>query len=160
MSGLALNRLAQERKAWRKDHPFGFLAKPEQNPDGTLNLFRWDCAITGVAGTPWEGGLYKLKLIFNDNYPSAAPNCFFTPPIFHPNVYENGAVCLSLFNTDWKPSHTMKHILLGVQDLLQNYNLKSPANRPAYELCSKNKKAYELKILEQAKKFKEQVPKE
>lgn len=27
MSGIALSRLAQERKAWRKDHPF--VSKPE-----------------------------------------------------------------------------------------------------------------------------------
>ena len=27
---------AQERKAWRKDHPFGFVAKPRSRPDGML----------------------------------------------------------------------------------------------------------------------------
>jgi hypothetical protein len=31
---LAAARLAQERKAWRKDKLFGFIAKPEQAPDG------------------------------------------------------------------------------------------------------------------------------
>jgi hypothetical protein len=30
---LAAARLAQERKAWRKDKPFGFIAKPDQAPD-------------------------------------------------------------------------------------------------------------------------------
>lgn len=34
MSGVALSRLTQERKNWRKDHPFGFVAKPENKPDG------------------------------------------------------------------------------------------------------------------------------
>uniref|UniRef100_A0AC34G6R3 UBC core domain-containing protein n=1 Tax=Panagrolaimus sp. ES5 TaxID=591445 RepID=A0AC34G6R3_9BILA len=155
MSGIALSRLAEERKAWRKDHPFGFLAKPAQNPDGTLNLFQWECAIPGKTGTPWEGGLYKLKLLFGDAYPAAAPTCIFTPPIFHPNVYEQGNVCLSLFDTDWKPCHTMKHILLGVQDLLENYNLQSPANRPAYTLCVKSKKQYEERVRQEAKKYKE-----
>lgn len=33
-SGTALSRLSQERKSWRKDHPFGFVAKPETAPDG------------------------------------------------------------------------------------------------------------------------------
>ena len=34
MSGVALSRLSQERKNWRKDHPFGFVAKPDNKPDG------------------------------------------------------------------------------------------------------------------------------
>ena len=47
MSGIALGRLAEERKAWRKDHPFGFVAKPKANEDGTLNLMHWECVIPG-----------------------------------------------------------------------------------------------------------------
>lgn len=62
MSGIAVGRLGEERKAWRKDHPFvssgmqqnyvqvthcfllqGFVAKPTKNPDGTLNLMNWEC---------------------------------------------------------------------------------------------------------------------
>ena len=34
MSGVALARLTQERKNWRKDHPFGFVAKPDSKSDG------------------------------------------------------------------------------------------------------------------------------
>ncbi|GLD75017.1 SUMO-conjugating enzyme UBC9-B isoform X2 [Lates japonicus] len=54
MSGIALSRLSQERKAWRKDHPFGFVAVPTKNPDGTMNLMNWECAIPGKKGTLWE----------------------------------------------------------------------------------------------------------
>ncbi len=60
MAGIAAARLAEERKAWRKDHPFGFIAKPGKNEDGTLNLYKWDCAIPGKKDTIWEGGLYKV----------------------------------------------------------------------------------------------------
>uniref|UniRef100_A0A9J8AMB6 UBC core domain-containing protein n=1 Tax=Cyprinus carpio carpio TaxID=630221 RepID=A0A9J8AMB6_CYPCA len=51
MSGIALSRLSQERKAWRKDHPFGFVAVPTKNPDGTMNLMNWECAIPGKKGS-------------------------------------------------------------------------------------------------------------
>ena len=47
---LALQRLGEERKSWRKDHPFGFVAKPTDNTDGTLNLWVWDCVIPGPNG--------------------------------------------------------------------------------------------------------------
>lgn len=34
MAGVARSRLAEERKAWRKDKPFGFYARPETKEDG------------------------------------------------------------------------------------------------------------------------------
>ena len=40
---LVINRLKKERKEWRADHPFGFVAKPMTNRDGTQNLLKWDC---------------------------------------------------------------------------------------------------------------------
>ena len=27
--------------------------------------------------TPWEGGLYKLRMIFKDDYPTSPPKCKF-----------------------------------------------------------------------------------
>lgn len=54
------------RKQWRKDHPFGFVAKPQKTPQGALDLKRWECAVPGKAKTLWEGGLFKLDLIFPD----------------------------------------------------------------------------------------------
>lgn len=47
MSGIAVARLGEERKNWRKDHPFGFVARPTKNTDGTLNLMLWECSIPG-----------------------------------------------------------------------------------------------------------------
>jgi hypothetical protein len=45
-------------------------------------------------------------------------------------------VCLSILNEeeDWKPAITIKQMLLGIQDLLDNPNPNSPAQREAYEL--------------------------
>ena len=39
-TSIALTRLAEERKQWRKDHPYGFFAKPEKDKD-SLNLLVW-----------------------------------------------------------------------------------------------------------------------
>lgn len=46
MSGIARNRLTEERKQWRIDHPIGFYARPEKK-DGGANLMRWECGIPG-----------------------------------------------------------------------------------------------------------------
>ena len=46
----------------------------------------------------------------------------FTPPLFHPNVFPSGTVCLSILDEEksWKPAITIKQILLGIQDLLND----------------------------------------
>ena len=36
---------------WRKEHPFGFTAKPMTGSDGeTPDLFKWECKIPGKKG--------------------------------------------------------------------------------------------------------------
>lgn len=153
MSGIAIARLGEERKAWRKDHPFGFVARPVKNADGTLNLMTWECAIPGKKGTPWEGGLYKLRMIFKDDYPTSPPKCKFEPPLFHPNVYPSGTVCLSLLDEekDWRPAITIKQILLGIQDLLNEPNIKDPAQAEAYTIYCQNRLEYEKRVRAQAR---------
>ena len=61
---LCMNRLNEERKQWRRDHPFGFYAKPQRNVQGVLDLKVWECGIPGKEKTIWEGGLFKLTMTF------------------------------------------------------------------------------------------------
>ncbi|KAI9814996.1 MAG: E2 SUMO-conjugating protein ubc9 [Pycnora praestabilis] len=137
---LCQNRLQEERKQWRRDHPFGFFAKPQRNPQGVLDLKKWECGVPGKDKTLWEGGLFKLDVIFPDGK--------FVPPLFHPNVYPSGTVCLSILNEEegWKPAITIKQILLGIQDLLDDPNPDSPAQADAYNLFKKDRQAYEKKV--------------
>ena len=53
-------------KLWRKDHPFGFYAKPVRNAQGVLDLKVWECGIPGKEKTIWEGGMFKLTMTFPD----------------------------------------------------------------------------------------------
>eukprot|EP00941_MAST-03F_sp_MAST-3F-sp1_P002949 g2949.t1 len=155
MSGIAIGRLREERKAWRRDHPHGFWARPERNKDGSHNLMKWICGIPGKKGTPWEGGVYEMTMTFEDEFPSKPPLCKFTPVIFHPNIYPSGTVCLSILNEDkgWKPSITVKQVLLGVQDLLDNPNLDDPAQRESYILCKEDRAKYEERVRQEARKY-------
>ena len=66
-------RRQEERKSWRKDHPYGFVAKPKSKPDGTQDIMTWECVIPGKAGTLWEGGNYAMEMAFTDEYPSKPP---------------------------------------------------------------------------------------
>jgi len=145
---LCLNRLNEERKQWRKDHPFGFVAKPVRLPNGTMDLKKWECAVPGKDKTLWADGVFKLEVTFPDEYPTKPPKCRFTPPLFHPNVYPSGTVCLSILNEeqDWKPAITIKDILKGIQSLLDEPNLDSPAQADAFNMLKKDRAAYDRKV--------------
>ncbi len=87
-------------------------------------------------------------MAFTEEYPSKPPACKFDPPLFHPNVFPSGTICLSILSEekDWVPTITIKNILMGVQDLLDSPNLADPAQREAFILCRDNKQEYLSRI--------------
>lgn len=155
MSGIARSRLAEERKVWRKDRPHGFFARPATGKDGAVNLLRWDCQIPGKKDTLWDLGFYPLTMEFSEDYPSKPPKCKFPEGFFHPNIYPSGTVCLSILSEDegWRPSITVKQILLGVQDLLDSPNPASPAQSEAYMLFTNDRVEYDRKVKQQALRY-------
>lgn len=98
-------------------------------------------------------------MIFPADYPQKPPKVQFPAKFFHPNVYPSGTVCLSILDEekDWKPSITVKQILLGIQDLLDDPNLDSPAQQDAYVMLKREKAAYVRRVKQQAREF---APKE
>jgi ubiquitin-conjugating enzyme E2 I len=96
-----------------------------------------------------------MTLTFSEDYPSKPPNVKFEPVIFHPNVYPSGTVCLSILNEEkgWKPSITVKMILQGVQDLLDNANLDDPAQREPFRMAKEDPEGYRRRVLEEARKY-------
>ena len=151
---IAKERLLQERKNWRKEHPFGFIAKPMISKETKeVNLYFWECIIPGKKDTEWEGANYRVTMEFNEDYPNKPPKCQFKPVLFHPNIYPSGTVCLSILSEDedWKPSLSIPQILLGIQDLLSNPNPNSPAQADPFLLFTTNKTEYFRKVKEQVK---------
>jgi len=112
----------------------------------------WDCVIPGKAKTIWEGGFYPLIMEFSDEYPTKPPKCKFSPTLFHPNIYPSGTVCLSILNEEkgWKPVITIKQVLLGIQDLLDNPNPEDPAQKEPYVAYKNNREEYNRRVREQA----------
>jgi hypothetical protein len=68
-----------------------------------------------------EGGIFNCKLKFPESYPDNPPKMKFVTPIWHPNVYQNGDVCISILHPPgddatnpqesasmrWNPIHTV-----------------------------------------------------
>ncbi|KAH8286717.1 hypothetical protein KR018_003033 [Drosophila ironensis] len=152
MSEAALRFLAEARKEWRKNHPYGFVARPVKNPDGTTDLMTWQCSVPGKTSTPWEGGVYKFQLFFDNDYPNSIPKCQFQPPLFHPNVSVSGELCLTLIDQEkiWRPGTTVIKIVLGVYRLLYHPRLLSPAQMEAHIICCESAWEYDERVRIQA----------
>lgn len=61
--------------------------------------------------TPWEGGTFKLLLEFTEDYPNKPPAVRFLSKIFHPNVYNDGKICLDILQNQWSPIYDIAAIL-------------------------------------------------
>ena len=86
--------------------------------------------------------------------PALIPIGKFVPPLFHPNVYPSGTICLSILNEEegWRPAITLKQVLIGIQDLLDDPNPNSPAQSEAYQLFINNKAEYKRRVQAEARK--------
>jgi ubiquitin-conjugating enzyme E2 S len=106
----------------------------------TYQIFLFVCCQT--AGTPYEGGYFRVKLILCKGFPSQPPKGFFLTKIFHPNVATSGEICVNTLKKDWKPDLGIKHILLTVKCLLIVPNAESALNEEAGKLLLENYDEY------------------
>ena len=68
-----------------------------------------------------------MELSFPVNFPFTPPRFKFLTPIYHPNVDDQGAICLSLLKDgEWKPSTRVVSIIEGIIGLLITPNPDDP----------------------------------
>ncbi|KAK1795683.1 hypothetical protein P4O66_001174 [Electrophorus voltai] len=127
--GSRANKLQQELMTLMMSGDKGISAFPESD-----NLFKWIGTIDGAQGTVYEGLRYKLSLEFPSGYPYNAPRVKFITSCFHPNVDENGFICLDILKEKWSALYDVRSILLSIQSLLGEPNNDSPMNAAAAEL--------------------------
>uniref|UniRef100_V9LD29 E2 ubiquitin-conjugating enzyme n=1 Tax=Callorhinchus milii TaxID=7868 RepID=V9LD29_CALMI len=90
--------------------------------------------IEGPDGTPYVGGLFRMKLVLGKDFPSVPPKAFFLTKIFHPNVSASGEICVNVLKRDWKPELGIRHVLLTIKCLLIHPNPESALNEEAGRL--------------------------
>jgi len=141
------------------------------------NLFLWEVAIFGPPDTIYTGGYFKTQLSFPPTYPFNPPEMRFTPALYHPNVYADGKICISILHPPgedemsgelaserWSPAQRIRTILLSVISLLNEPNTSSPANVDAsvdyrdWKLgkSDKYKRVVEKEVADSAKVAKEE----
>jgi len=151
MASAAFKRLMQEYKELTVNPPEGITAGPIDED----NFFEWEALIMGPTSTDYEGGLFTATLSFPYDYPLNPPKMKFVCDIWHPNVYPNGEVCISILHEPgddpnqyessverWSPVQSVEKILLSVVSMLAEPNVDSPANIDAGKMWRENRKQF------------------
>jgi len=81
--------------------------------------YTWTIVLPGPKETPYENGIYKLKIKFED-YPYKAPDVIFVTPIYHPNVEKStGALCEEIYLSSWTPLQKIEDIIFRIYSMLR-----------------------------------------
>lgn len=110
------------------------------------NLHQWYATITGAEGTPYNSLIYKLKVEFPNNYPFAPPKLQFLNGMFHPNVDQQGNICLDILKDKWSPVLNVTKALLSVLAIMAEPNPSSALNMDAATLYTSNLDAFAERI--------------
>lgn len=120
----ALHKLREERENMKKNPPPCCSA----GPIDTKNLYEWSAVIDGPEDTPYAGGTFNLMITFPSTYPKDPPEVKFTTKIYHPNVDQNGVICMDILSSEWrdfKGSYQVPRLLLSIIALLSDPNFES-----------------------------------
>ncbi|KAF3407047.1 Ubiquitin-conjugating enzyme E2-18 kDa [Talaromyces pinophilus] len=160
-SNVAQKRLFHEYKNLSTNPPEGITAGPITEDD----MFHWEALIQGPEGTPFEGGVFAAELKFPKDYPLSPPTMKFLGGVWHPNVYPNGTVCISILHPPgddpnhyehaserWSPIQSVEKILISVMSMLAEPNDESPANVEAAKMWRERRGDYEKRVREEVRK--------
>eukprot|EP00931_Biecheleriopsis_adriatica_P007948 TRINITY_DN109189_c0_g1_i1.p1 TRINITY_DN109189_c0_g1~~TRINITY_DN109189_c0_g1_i1.p1 ORF type:complete len:191 (-),score=51.17 TRINITY_DN109189_c0_g1_i1:96-596(-) len=138
MAHVARELLKRELVQLMKDEESGFSVGLEDDSD----FFKWRVVFEGPPDSLYEGGIFSAVLTFPADFPNNPPEMRFETQMFHPNIYPDGKVCISILHapgTDprneqetaderWRPILGVHSILISVISMLLDPNLESPAN--------------------------------
>ena len=145
----ALKRINKELGDMAKDETTNCSAGPmdEREP------FHWQATIMGPEGSPYEGGVYFLNIHFPPDYPFKPPKVSFQTRIYHPNISENGSICLDILKTAWSPALTIQKVLLSISSLLCDPNPNDPLVTQIANVYRTDRAKYDATAREWNRKF-------
>mmetsp|Transcript_45044 Transcript_45044/g.71987 ORF Transcript_45044/g.71987 Transcript_45044/m.71987 type:complete len:155 (+) Transcript_45044:82-546(+) len=144
----AVKRLQKELKKLKKEP----VPNAEAEPSGK-NMLDWRATIKGPKGSAYEGGKFKVQILFSDEYPMKAPELKFETKIYHPSVKsDDGTVCPEVIGKDWAPTLNVLYILETLIGMLVNPESDSPLEPEIAEVLAKDKKKFEKTAKQWTKK--------
>ncbi|RJE24676.1 ubiquitin-conjugating enzyme [Aspergillus sclerotialis] len=144
------------------------------------DIFRWNVALVVVnPDSMYYGGYFKAAMTFPSNYPYSPPILTGTPaiafrflrPLFHPNIYEDGNLCISILHPPgddemsgelaserWSPAQRVESVLISILSLLDDAEPSSPANVDAGVILRKDPELFKAMVKEDVERSKKDIP--
>ena len=93
------------------------------------NMYEWHGNIKALADNIYKGAILHFSFSFPKDYPISPPDIYILNNNFtHPNILENGRICLDMFEKNkkdyngWKTGYTILSILLQLQSFFFEVN--------------------------------------
>jgi len=109
------------------------------------NLKEFEVAVHPQEGF-YRGGTFNFTVSVPHTYPYDPPKVQCKTPVYHPNIDDEGKVCLNILRADWKPVLTMKAVLYGLELLFIEPNPDDPLNKEATKLLREDKKQFQKQV--------------
>lgn len=135
---IRLKRLKKDLQEITSDPPSHVSAGPIDDSNFEL----WEATIMGPSDSPYAGGVFKLDILFPENYPFKPPKIVFKTKIFHPNINKYGSICLDILNVKWSPAMSISKVLLSIVSLLTDPNPDDPLEKDIAILYNNNREEY------------------
>ncbi|XP_073146011.1 ubiquitin-conjugating enzyme E2 22-like [Henckelia pumila] len=132
-----IKQLAKELKNLDETPPEGIKVGVNDDNFSVINA-----DIEGPAGTPYENGVFRMKLILSHDFPQSPPKGYFLTKIFHPNIATNGEICVNALKKDWNPTLSLRHVLTVIRCLLIEPFPESALNEQAGKMLIDNYDEY------------------
>ena len=133
-----IKRIRTELDKIQQDPPSNCSAGPADE-----DLFKWEATIIGPIDTVYEGGIFKLDILFPERYPFKPPKVKFRTRIYHPNINSSGGICLDILKDNWSPALTISKVLLSICSLLDEPNPDDPLVPEIADEYVNNRKVYD-----------------
>jgi len=93
--------LKRQLMAMTKNPPEGISVGLVDDDD----MYKWEIMIIGPDGTLFEGGFFKAIMEFPKDFPNMPPKMTFVTKMWHPNIYPDGRVCISILHPPGEDAH-------------------------------------------------------
>ncbi|EXJ66027.1 ubiquitin-conjugating enzyme E2 R [Cladophialophora psammophila CBS 110553] len=136
------------------------------------NIYHWNLALMVInPDSLYYGGYFKAQMSFPRDYPYKPPDFRFSKPLWHPNIYADGRLCISILHAPgedimsgesagerWSPAQRVESVLISILSLLDDPEISSPANVDASVMFRDDKDAFKARVKQDVEASKKDIP--